>query len=202
MSDSHERHRRIECPPGDVFIHCGDFSDLGEPEAVADFCDWLRGLPHAKKFVVPGNHDMTFDPKFEPSWQLQWRKVEDAGAELLCDREVLLPAPDGRTLRVYGSPWTPDFGGWGFMEKDEALAKYWANVPVGLDLLVTHGPPHGVLDVNRWGTLCGSKTLTERVAEVKPRVHVFGHIHEAAGSEAANGTVFHNVACRAVVLEL
>jgi Icc-related predicted phosphoesterase len=199
MSDSHEQHRRLKTPDGDVFVHCGDFSDLGEPEAVDDFCRWLEALPHSHRFVVPGNHDLTFDPRMNPDGhRAVWAQLESTGAVLLIDREVTLPSG----VRLYGSPWTVEFGGWAFMEPDQELSARWKPIPSGLDVLVTHGPPLGVLDRNHWNQPCGSESLARRVTQAKPRHHVFGHIHEAFGHKKVGETTFHNVACHAVSIDV
>lgn len=85
-------------------------------------------------------------------------------------------------LKIFGSPYTPSFGhGWAYNIPRNKLDVYWKDIPTGVDILVTHGPPKGILDLteNSDGTLfqCGCKSLLNRVKEVKPRFHVFGHIH-------------------------
>src|SRR5262249_28918150 len=95
-------------------------------------------------------------------------------------------------LKIYGSPWTPLFCDWAFMLPDADLASKWDKIPSGLDVLITHGPPFGILDWTNRKEHAGSATLINRVHEVKPRLHVFGHIHEAAGRTESNGTTFLN----------
>ena len=95
-------------------------------------------------------------------------------------------------MRFYGSPWTPLFFDWAFMLSEPELAEKWALIPPGLDVLVTHGPAHGVLDMTNRGEHAGSVTLFDRVRAVKPRLHVFGHIHEAAGRTDLDGTTYLN----------
>ena len=87
---------------------------------------------------------------------------------------------------------TPIFGGWPFMKKDDMLSKYWNNIPDSTDILITHGPPYGILDNNGRGTFCGSKSLLERVQILKPKYHIFGHIHESYGVQKINSTTFIN----------
>lgn len=74
------------------------------------------------------------------------------------------------------------------------MASKWALIPSDVDVLITHGPPDGILDRNRTGSCCGCRELLYRVLEVKPRLHVFGHIHEAAGQTEIDGTRFVNAA--------
>jgi predicted phosphohydrolase len=58
LSDTHQLHREVDVPDGDVFIHAGDFTMFSRSmEAVVDFNDWLGELPHRYKIVVPGNHE-------------------------------------------------------------------------------------------------------------------------------------------------
>jgi Icc-related predicted phosphoesterase len=97
-------------------------------------------------------------------------------------------------LKFYGSPWTPRFGDWAWMAEDEELAATFASIPVGLDVLITHGPPYGILDEVSRGENVGSCSLLEEVKRKKPRFHVFGHIHEARGYRHCEHTDFHNVA--------
>jgi Icc-related predicted phosphoesterase len=105
--------------------------------------------------------------------------LEDAGCEI-------------GGLRFYGSPWTPLFWDWAFMLPDAELVEKWKAIPSGLDVLITHGPPHGVLDLTNRNDRAGSLALLHRVREAKPRLHVFGHIHEAAGRADSDGTAFVN----------
>lgn len=58
LSDTHQLHREVVVPDGDILIHAGDFTLFSESmEAVADFNDWLGDLPHRFKAIVPGNHE-------------------------------------------------------------------------------------------------------------------------------------------------
>ena len=65
VSDTHSLHHYIkEMPDGDVFVHAGDFSNVGEPKDIKALADWLRSLTQYKyKIVIAGNHDLTFDRK-------------------------------------------------------------------------------------------------------------------------------------------
>jgi hypothetical protein len=86
---------------------------------------------------------------------------------------------NGARLRVYASPWTPVFGGWGFQYR----GAHEFRVEPGTDVVVTHGPPKGVLDRTLYGgERAGCGYLMRAVERVRPRVHCFGHIHEAWGA--------------------
>ncbi len=188
LSDTHRLHEHLSVPAGDVLVHCGDWSTRGFREETEEFLAWLRALPYPHKVVVPGNHD--FFCEREP---VEARALFERGGV----RYLLDEAAEVAGLRFYGSPWTPRFGDWAFMrDPGEALEATWAAVPAGLDVLVTHGPPRGLGDVTRRGSAVGCEALRARVLEVRPRLHVYGHIHEDAGEFEVLGcpTRFLNVA--------
>jgi len=95
-------------------------------------------------------------------------------------------------LKFYGSPWQPRFCDWAFNLDPPALEKAWSKIPADTDILVTHGPPYGVLDRDGDKVHCGCRKLTERLKSIGPKVHVFGHIHEGYGWTEKNGTLYAN----------
>lgn len=184
VSDTHARHRRVAVPDGDLLIHAGDITNTGSLDDVADFDRWLGSLPHQHKVVICGNHDFCFQEQPGRARPLITNAIylEDESAEVA-------------GIRVYGSPWQPWFGGWAFnLPRGPELAAKWALIPPDTQILVTHGPPEGILDRNHRGDHVGCRDLLARVYEVKPRLHVFGHIHEAAGRTEAEGITFVNAA--------
>lgn len=194
LSDTHGLHGRLSVPDGDVLVHAGDASMQGSEDELRRFTDWLRGLPHPRKVVAAGNHD----------WLCQ-REPERA-AELFLGLDYLLDAGlEIGGLRFWGSPWQPWFLNWAFnLPRGEALREKWDLVPPGTDVLVTHGPPRGLLDEVE--TLAsrvlnaltapdghvGCEDLRAAVERLAPRVHVFGHIHEGYGQRRLGGTLFVN----------
>ena len=182
VSDTHGAHRDLVVPDGDLFVHAGDITRRGELDTVADFDRWLGELPHRHKVVICGNHDFAFQEQPHAARGLITNAVylEDSGVTV-------------GGLTVYGSPWQPWFGGWAFnLERGPALAAVWAKIPDRTDILVTHGPPAGILDRTSRGIVAGCKDLFDRVWEVRPRLHVFGHIHESAGRSDIDGVTFVN----------
>ncbi len=97
-------------------------------------------------------------------------------------------------LRIWGSPWQPEFGRWAFNLKRRGarLREAWSKIPLDTDILITHGPPYGVLDQLVDGERVGCELLAERLQVVHPRLHVFGHIHWAYRQMHLNGTSFVN----------
>jgi Icc-related predicted phosphoesterase len=182
VSDTHARHHLTVVPDGDILVHAGDITRRGTLEDVESFDRWLGGLPHRHKVVICGNHDFCFQEQAAEARARITNAVylEDSGCEI-----------EGMTF--YGSPWQPWFGGWAFnLPRGEELAKVWAKIPERVDVLITHGPPEGILDRTNRGELAGCRDLYHRVLEARPRLHVFGHIHEAAGRTEIDSIVFVN----------
>ncbi len=184
ISDTHSFHERYKVPDGDVFIHAGDFCNWGKIEEVIKFAMWVQSLPHRHKLILPGNHDMAVERDLSTCKAI----FAERGSRLLVDEEVEI---DG--IKFFFSPWTPFFGNWAFMRKD--MRHVWDRIPEGTDVLVTHGPPVGILDENSWGESIGCKYLLEAVKLIKPKYHFFGHCHEQGGKVVFMGnTTFRNVA--------
>lgn len=182
ISDTHARHERTIVPPGDLLIHAGDITNHGDPDDVVKFDRWLGGLPHRHKVVICGNHDFCFEQTPEQARSLITNAV------YLQDFAVTIEG-----IKIYGSPWQPWFGGWAFnLERGPELAEKWKLIPDDTQILITHGPPAGILDKTRHGDIVGCMDLFHRVWEVRPRLHVFGHIHEAAGHLDIDGVTFVN----------
>jgi Icc-related predicted phosphoesterase len=68
----------------------------------------------------------------------------------------------------------------------------WAKIPDQVDVLITHGPPANILDLTFLGQHVGCPQLLQRIKQIKPRLHVFGHIHEGYGREEQDSTIFVN----------
>ena len=173
VADTHTFHGELLIPAGDVFVHAGDMCRGGDLDELAENARWIRGLPHRWKVVIAGNHDWSFVHAPAESRALFAASdvvyLQDSGAEL-----------DG--LRVWGSPWQPAFNDWAFnLPRGEALAQRWRLIPAGLHMLITHGPPAGFGDRSPVGGRAGCADLHARIAEVSPRAHVFGHIHQDGG---------------------
>ena len=170
IADTHGLHRQLEVPTGDLLIHAGDFTFYSKPPSiVSDFDDWLGSLPHRHKVVVPGNHEFALE---EPE-----DRSAIANAILLVDSGVQVGG-----MRIWGSPVIPLYGGAFGMSGAADRKRHWARIPEGLDILVTHGPPLGILDELGPGRHDGCPELCEAVYQARPRVHVFGHTHAGYGT--------------------
>lgn len=196
ISDTHGLHDRLEIPEADMVVHCGDESNSRNPhqnhtEAIR-FFQWYRSLPIKDKIYVPGNHSTAVWSKF----------ITQADYPDICfliHKEIRVAG-----LKIFGSPYTPRFGDWAFMEKRNKMAAVWENIPA-CDILVTHGPPKGILDLaedtdNGSIVQVGCKSLLNAVNRIVPRVHAFGHIHDDEtflnyGIFALGETTFINCAC-------
>lgn len=195
LSDTHGQQTRLTgdlvVPDGDVLVHAGDCTARGGLHEYTAFLSWFGALPHPHKVFVPGNHDGLFQGSrrgFLRSY------AEGHGVHILIDQTLTLALGDDRPpLQMWGSPWTPPFRDWHFMADEERLEWFYDSMPADLDVLVTHGPPFGILDRNQQGHPCGSRALLEAVSTKPPRVHVFGHIHEGGGQvRLRDGVTFVN----------
>ncbi len=180
ISDTHELHRELMVPDGDLLIHAGDFTFFNGVSKIRDFNAWLGELPHRHKVVVPGNHDRAFN--------------DDPGMRAMITNAVLL-INEGATvcgLNVWGSPVTCDDAAYGHTKPEERTSLY-ATIPANTDILVTHGPPLGIRDHERGSDeRRGCPQLRQTVMRVKPRLHVFGHVHGGYGVAQNKATVFVN----------
>jgi Icc-related predicted phosphoesterase len=169
-------------PDGDLLVHAGDLTSRGTVEEVVKAASWLRSLPHRHKVVIAGNHDFLFEQSPGVA-----RGLMD-GLTYLEDGEAVVEG-----LRIWGSPWQPRFFDWAFnLDRGAPIRAKWDLIPAGLDLLVTHGPPLGHGDVTVAGQAVGCADLLDAVRRVRPRWHVFGHIHEGHGITEDGGTTFVN----------
>lgn len=182
ISDTHGHHD-FEVPPGEVLIHAGDGCKRGSLDEARSWGEFLAAQPHPHKIAIAGNHDRCFES--EPALA---REQLPASLTYLCDSGCELEG-----LRFWGAPWQPWFLSWAFnLPRGPELARKWGLIPEHTDVLVTHGPPMGVLDRTYAGEPVGCEELRAAVARVRPRLHVFGHIHEGYGAEALAGTLFVN----------
>ncbi len=174
ISDTHALHEKMgQIPDGDILIHAGDLTNHGELSDVQSFNKWLGALPHKHKVVIAGNHDFCFEKRASQARSLI------TNAHYLEDQALTIMG-----VKIYGSPWQPWFYDWAFnLRRGPALAAVWAKIPLDTDVLVTHGPPFGILDCTVGKEQVGCADLLARIQDLPQiKCHIFGHIHEAYGA--------------------
>lgn len=186
MSDTHLRHN-FEVPDGDILIHAGDGCGFGILPEIKSWVTWMASLPHRYKVAIAGNHDTAFEKQPKEARAL----MADAGITYLQDSAASVEG-----LTIYGSPWQPAFCNWAFnLGRGGPLRGKWRKIPTGVDILVTHGPPAGILDRTAYNENVGCVDLrNEVINRIMPRYHIFGHIHYSYGVARFNGTTFMNAA--------
>lgn len=200
ISDTHGSHDSIPIPDGDLFIHAGDLTSSGKSSEVIAAARWLASLPHPHKIAIAGNHDFLFERSPGEAVAL----LQNAGVTYLQDSGIQIGG-----LSLYGSPWQPEFMNWAFNVPRGGLSRYWDGIPSGLDILITHGPPYGILDQSIPGASrllaawedkehfagsehLGCEELLSAIKRTRPRIHAFGHIHGGYGTTRKDQTIFYN----------
>ena len=193
ISDTHNTHgTQPPLPAGDILLHAGGLTQSGTLSELCDALAWLSVQPHPVKVFIAGNHDAALA---EPETRAYVRQAYPALTYL--ENEVVQVTVQRHTLRIYGSPYTPQYGSWPFQyprfrpthprlsgalspvgDVHYPSAALWSGVPPRIDVLLTHGPPLGHLDHG-----AGCAVLLSTLWRVRPRLHVFGHIHTARGVE-------------------
>lgn len=186
ISDIHNKQKHINMPEGDVVVCTGDISSRGYDHELKNFIKWYSKLPYKRKVLICGNHDIGAEIEFSTEFK-EWCK--DAGIDYLENSEVTI---DG--VKFYGSPVTPTFGvGWAWNVDRDRIKKYWEAIPSDTGVLLTHGPPYSILDRAFYtNDNVGCYHLFKKVFETKPKLHVFGHIHEQYGTRVIDGITFVN----------
>jgi len=198
ISDTHTLHEQItkDLPGGDIIIHAGDTMSSGRFQSeIKNFCDWYNSdsVDYDHKIFIAGNHDRIFEDEPDRAMEIvksyKW-------IDYLQD-ETIEVGNDDRLIKIYGSPWQPEFYDWAFNlpKGGPGLMSKWERIPEDVEILITHGPPQEILDISgppyNQGQL-GCSLLRERVDLIKPKIHVFGHIHGSYGYKFINGTHFIN----------
>jgi hypothetical protein len=209
ISDTHGSHELLNLPAGDMVIHAGDVSARSTLWETVAFLDWFGRLPYFYKILVPSNHDWSMVNNID----ILSKMCKENNIHLLIDSGCKIEG-----IKIWGSPNTPKFCNWAFNKsctveeslKPESIArghdfigKYWELIPVDTDILVTHGPPHGILDeiqeyndkgkpINRH---VGCHLLADKVEQIKPKFHIFGHMHQGYGIRKIKDSIYINASC-------
>jgi len=182
ISDTHGLHRDLDLPKGDLIIHAGDISDHGSKEEVIDFLNWFSDLTFPHRIFIGGNHDIFLDEN-----PVDLLEILPTNIKYLNNSTVII---DG--IKFWGSPVTPDLEGWAFGKKRTAMKAHWKYMPTQIDVLITHTPPLGILDKSSRHISLGCSDLLDKVLQINPQFHIFGHVHASYGIEKIGPTTFIN----------
>jgi len=187
ISDLHGSYPDLE--GGDLLLIAGDLTTNDSPMAWKNYYEWLKTLKYRKIIYIAGNHD-GFLTQCVNSTDAKMMGFEEEEFEYLCDSGT-----EFEGIKIYGSPWTPRFYDWYFMKNTKGeLKERWDLIPKDIDILITHGPPFGILDHNKALNRCGCDQLLKAIKRVKPKYNIFGHIHGGYGILEKDGTTFINCA--------
>jgi Icc-related predicted phosphoesterase len=191
LSDTHMKHRYIDVPQGDVLLLCGDLlimdrgAEHGGIQQLHDINQWLGTLPHRYKLVLAGNHDRTIEELGKDGVRAIF-----TNATYLQDEEITLFG-----IRIYATPISirglSINHAFQYQRNSIQMQEAVNRIPEGIDILLTHGPALGYGDGNN-----GCRYLRERIHQIKPQYHIFGHIHTRHGvySSLHTPTLFINAA--------
>lgn len=205
LSDTHGQHDKIptsslsEC---DIVLFAGDCSEFGSPDHVSSFKKWLHSLP-GQKVMIAGNQDLTFENSRLTEFSilrpnLRSTEAAESKASFLSDLDGVTYLEESSTvvhgIKIFGSPYTPEFFNLAFQIRLWDAKKRWSAIPDDADIVLTHGPPRGICDTTSTGFSCGCPELKSAVDRIQPSLCVFGHIHEAHGASTVGQTLYCNVA--------
>lgn len=184
IADTHGQHAKLLLPAGDVLIHAGDVTRRGKEAEVVDFLQWFAAQPFEHKIFIAGNHDFYFEGT--PADDIE--RLIPAGVTYLNDSGTVING-----IHIWGSPVTPWFLNWAFnRHRGRDIRRHWDLIPADTNILITHGPVHGILDKTVNGQHVGCEDLLHTVQLIKPVYYIGGHIHEAYGVLSKGGTTFIN----------
>jgi Icc-related predicted phosphoesterase len=196
ISDTHCKHKQITSHllGGDILIHSGDISSMGYNREIKDFCKWFNNIEgYTHKIFIAGNHDFGFQVNHDEVMEI----LENYGNVTYLQDETKMVQDDnsGESIKIYGSPWQPEFYDWAFNLPREGweLEQKWNDIPSDTDILITHGPAFGYVDrVIGSPDNLGCELLSKRIKTIKPKIHVCGHIHSGRGIVFDDGTLYIN----------
>ena len=194
ISDTHTKHEKLNgfLPGGDILIHAGDLTSRGYTQEIENFAKWYDGIDnYDTKMFICGNHDFGFqdDPEKIKGLLTGYKTID-----YLQDDWMGIGEDVDTMVKIWGSPWQPEFHNWAFnLPRGEKIMEKWNLIPKDVDILVTHGPAHGKLDYVPYdGLNVGCEDLLMKIQEIKPKIHVSGHIHSGRGVVFSEGTLYVN----------
>jgi Icc-related predicted phosphoesterase len=183
ISDTHNKHKKLDgfLHGGDLLLHAGDISSMGYEHEINGFAYWFNKLNnYDHKVFIAGNHDWGFQNNSE---KIKGLLTGYKDIDYLQDEIMGIQEGDGPEIKIWGSPWQPEFHNWAFnLPRGEALKEKWDMIPNNTDILIVHGPPYGKLDYVPFDSVnVGCEELMKKIEEIKPKIVVCGHIHEGYG---------------------
>lgn len=202
ISDVHCRWKNLNIPEVDILISSGDYSFKGEKHVVKEFHEWLNKQDAGYIISVQGNHELWVEKNFQEAKEIAEKACP--GVHFLQHSPIEIEG-----IKIFGSAWTPWFYSWAWNARrtpEQALAfggpfigDLWKDIPDDTNILVTHGPPYGILDELVYpdgtpkGELVGCEELSKRISQLNQLdLHIFGHIHCGAGQKHLNGVSYYN----------
>ncbi|KAI4601607.1 hypothetical protein KJ359_011738 [Pestalotiopsis sp. 9143b] len=197
--DTHGEAFEVPSRGVDVAIHCGDLTDESKLAEFRTTFDLLHKLDAPLKLVIACNHDFTLDiltfqnrlsevvEPIEPELvktefgdygeaRQLIDEAKDPGVIFLDEGDHQFTLANGASLKVHATPFNPSKGGWGFQYSPETGRQFL--ISKDPDLVISRGPPLGVIDYTDSGRRAGCPHLFGAVAISGSRMHCFGHIHE------------------------
>lgn len=198
ISDTHNKHKQchFDLPGGDLLLHAGDISSMGYEHEIREFCSWFNKIDiYDHKVFIAGNHDWGFQDDAEKTKEI----LDFYKTITYLQDDMFLTGDESNNyenrIKIWGSPWQPEFYNWAFNlpRRGEELRYQWSLIPADTDILITHGPAWGYVDqvIGRPDHL-GCELLADRIKEIKPKIHVCGHIHSGHGYVFEDGTHYFN----------
>ncbi|TEY82763.1 hypothetical protein BOTCAL_0027g00010 [Botryotinia calthae] len=194
ISDTHEHSLNgANMPEVDVLLHTGDLTNFGELEALKDSIKMVDTIEAELKLVIAGNHDITLDKQNRSALDIMTgQSAKDAGVTYLTEGTHTFSLKNGAKFTVYASPYTCGSMGFQYNINEDRfnnstqvapgqISIATNSIPEGVDIVMTHGPPHTILDQVD-GSYKGCRNLLRAVGRVRPLMHCFGHIHEGSGA--------------------
>lgn len=187
ISDLHRY--QIDIPKCNVLAIAGDIC-LNEDLLwfITSFVPYLE--QQKNKFdiciLVFGNHDDNIH------MNARWNNIEKNLPEYI--KVLNNTSFKYKGVKFYGSPNCKHIPGFLNTFNEETLKHIYSSMPSDTDILVTHTPPYGICDTVKYQSYhLGSVSLLEKVREIKPEIHIFGHIHTGKKYYKENGTQYYNV---------
>ncbi len=195
ISDTHQNFPD-NLPEADVLVHTGDYSFIYKSaplvkqiEELKKFNDYLGSIKQNYRiiFYTSGNHDKIFEKEPKLAKKLLTNAI------VLNDKSFVFEG-----IKFYGTPSQPEFANWYFNHSlEERIIKY-AAIPDDTNVLLTHCPPEGILDlVSSIAYSAGERVGCSRLRweienRIKPQLHCYGHIYENNGIKEINGIKYSN----------